>query len=269
MNNKKPNILLTNDDGIDSPGIWAAAEALSEVGYVWVVAPREQSSGAGRSMPSTSDGIITKKKLMVHGVEWDIYAVGGSPAQTIQHGVLEIMDEPPDLVVSGINYGLNVGHGITISGTVGAAIEGAAMKIPAIAVSLETEKEFHLSHSKEIDFSAAGHFTALFARQFLTGKLDKNIQVIKIDVPASASIDTPWAITKLSKKRFYLPAAPERDSWNEPKSTSYSINPDLENFPKDSDVYKVVIDKVVSVTPSNLYMTAQVDFSQLESDLTT
>ena len=110
--------------------MWAAASELSKIGYVTVAAPREQSSGMGRSLPSTSDGIIRKEQVQVNGQEWDVYAVGGSPAQAVLHGVLEIIPHKPDLVVSGINYGENVGLGITISGTVGAAMEAAAMGFP-------------------------------------------------------------------------------------------------------------------------------------------
>jgi len=130
MKNDKPQILLTNDDGIDSPGLWAAAESLSEIGYVWVAAPRDQYSAAGRSMPLSSDGLIHIKELVVNGKEWKIYAVGGSPAQTVQHAIFEIMPTKPDIVVSGINYGLNLGQGITVSGTVGAAMEAASFREP-------------------------------------------------------------------------------------------------------------------------------------------
>jgi 5'-nucleotidase len=86
----KPHILLTNDDGIRSPGLWAAAEALSRLGFVTVAAPREQSSGAGRSLPSTSDGVIREEIIEVRGQQWKAYAVGGTPAQAVQHGLLEI-----------------------------------------------------------------------------------------------------------------------------------------------------------------------------------
>ena len=117
MKNTKPHILLTNDDGIRSPGLWAAASELSKIGYVTVAAPREQSTGMGRSLPSTSDGVIRKEQVQVNGQSWDVYAVGGTPAQAVLHGVLEIVPHKPDLIVSGINYGENVGLGITISGT--------------------------------------------------------------------------------------------------------------------------------------------------------
>ena len=164
---EKCQILLTNDDGIHSPGLWAAAEALSDLGYVTVAAPRDQSSGMGRSLPMTSDGVIRPEVLRVCGKDWTVYAVGGTPAQAVLHGILEIMPQKPDLVVSGINYGENVATGITISGTVGAAMEAASQGIPALAASLETDREHHLSYSTDIDFSTAAYFTAYFARKLL------------------------------------------------------------------------------------------------------
>ena len=149
---KKPQILLTNDDGIRSPGLWAAAASLSDLGFVTVTAPREQSSGAGRSLPNTSDGIIQLEQVQVNGQEWSVYAVGGSPAQSVLHGVYEVLKFKPDLVVSGINYGENVATGVTISGTVGAALEAASLGIPALAVSLEADSKYHLSYSAGCGF---------------------------------------------------------------------------------------------------------------------
>jgi 5'-nucleotidase len=267
MHKEKPKILLTNDDGIESPGLWAAAEALSEIGYVWVVAPREQSTSMARAMPTTSDGIITTKKLTVHGKEWTIYAVGGTPAQAVQHAIFEVIQTKPDLVVSGINYGLNLGPGVTISGTVGAALEGAAHEIPSLAVSLETGKKYHLSYSDEIDFSTAAHFTAYFAHQYLTSRLNSNVQVLKIEVPAEATPKTPWEITRLSPVRYYVPTAPKRSSWDVPGGTDYLERTDLENFPEDSDVFTVLAKKKVSVTPLTLDLTARVDLNILEKNL--
>ncbi len=264
----KPQILLTNDDGIDSPGLWAAAEALSEIGYVWVVAPREQSSAAGRSMPPSSDGLISTKTLNVHGVDWVTYAVGGTPAQTVQHGLLEVMgDVKPDLVVAGINYGVNLGAGITVSGTVGAAMEGAAHGIPSLAVSLETAKEYHLTYSSDIDFSAAAYFTKYFGQMLLERQLDPALDVLKIDVPASATTATPWAVTRLSLVRFYIPLRPQRTGWDVPSPVDYTMAEDMSAFPEDSDVYTVLAKKQVSVTPIQMDMTARLDFKKLAADL--
>ena len=249
MKDDKIQILLTNDDGIESPGLWAAAEALSEIGYVWVVAPREQSSGMGRSMPSTSDGIITPRKMTVHGKEWTVYAVGGSPAQAVQHGVLEILPEWPNLVVSGINYGSNVGMGITVSGTVGAALQGAGYQIPAIAVSLETPIEFHTSYSKEIDFRVAGYFTRVFAQAALDLLPGEDMTVLKIEVPSDANRKTEWKLCTLCKTPFYLPIKPDREDWSQPAKIYYQMRNDLSLFEEGTDTYTLLAERKVAVTP--------------------
>jgi len=261
---EKKQILLTNDDGIKSPGLWAAAEALSAIGYVTVAAPRDQSSGTGRSLPLSSDGIIRPETVRVHGREWTVYAVGGTPAQAVQHGLLEIMTRPPDLVVSGINYGENVGTGITISGTVGAAMEAASVHIPALAMSLEVDREHHLSYSNEVDFSAAAHFTAIFAQQLLEKSLPAGVDLFKVDVPAGATTATPWQVTRLALQRYYIPVAPKRKSWSEPSTVDYREAALLENEPEDSDVYVLRVKKMVSVTPITLDMTARAGFETLD-----
>ncbi|NOH14768.1 MAG: 5'/3'-nucleotidase SurE [Chloroflexi bacterium] len=267
MTKDKPQILLTNDDGFDSPGLWAAAEALSEIGFVWVTAPRDQASGMGRSMPSTSDGRIATRKMEVHGKEWTVYAVGGTPAQTVQHAVLEIMPEKPDLVVSGINYGSNMGIGVTISGTVGAALEGAAYKIPSIAVSLDTADEYHLSHSDEIDFEPAAQITVKFASRYLQSQMPDDVQAFKIEVPADATAETPWQISSLSREQFYISTAPQRESWDEEITTGYRVADDLSVFPEGSDVHTVHHKGLVAVTPLSLDLTSRVDLKALEKQL--
>lgn len=260
-------ILLTNDDGIDSPGLWAAADSLSKIGKVWVVAPKDQSTGAGRSLPSSSKGIIIKKQVTYNDKEWIAYSVDGTPAQAIQHGLLEILPGKPDLVVSGINYGLNLGTGITISGTVGAAMESASSGIPSIAVSLETPKKYHLSYSSDINFKDAGEITKYFAEQYL--KLPNiNFDLLKIDIPLNANANTDWEVTHLSKKRYYKPIKPKRESWDIPENPGYEGTEDLELFSKESDVYTVLAKNKISITPINLDMTANVDFIELQSNFT-
>ncbi|MBE0672263.1 MAG: 5'/3'-nucleotidase SurE [Anaerolineales bacterium] len=265
MTKKKPHILLTNDDGIRSPGLWAAASELSKIGYVTVAAPREQSTGMGRSLPSTSDGIIKKVQVQVNGQEWSVYAVGGSPAQAVLHGLLEIVPHKPDLVVSGINYGENVGLGITISGTVGAAMEAASLGFPSMAVSLQTETHFHLSHSEEIDFKAAGYFTRYFAKLLLEKKLSTGVDLIKVEVPAHATPETEWQMARLSRHRYYEPIPVERESWDLPGSISYRHDSTIDHEPEGTDVYVLRKKCMVAVTPINLDMTARVDLNDLEN----
>jgi 5'-nucleotidase len=260
----KPQILLTNDDGIRSPGLWAAASALSKLGFVTVAAPREQSSGTGRSLPGSSDGVIQRETVSVNGQEWVVHAVGGTPAQAVQHSLLEILPQKPDLVVSGINYGENLATGITISGTVGAAMEAASMGIPAMAVSLETDKIHHLSYSTEVDFSVAAHFTEYFGRLLLERGLPWGMELLKVDVPAEAGTNTPWEWTTLSKQRYYIPTRPERPSWNVPGNVGYEMAVEWENEPDHTDIYVLLKKRRVSVTPLTLDMTARAEPSALD-----
>jgi 5'-nucleotidase len=260
---KPIQILLTNDDGIQSPGLWTVAAALSELGFVQVVAPRDQFSGAGRSMPISSDGLIAEQDMLVNEKSWKVYSVGGTPAQAVQHAVLEVLPVKPDLVVSGINYGENLGTGITISGTVGAALEAAALGLPALAISLEVKPEYHLSYSTDIDFAVAAHFAQYFARLLLERSLPEDVDVLKIDVPSDATPQTLWEITRLSRTTYYEPLAPERASWDQPGRVGYRVVGDPNEDVVDSDVYALRVKRVVSVTPLSLDMTSRVSFPQL------
>jgi len=264
---KRPLILLTNDDGIQSPGLWAAAEALSPLGYVTVVAPREQCSGCGRSMPPDADGSLREETVSVRGKEWKVYAVGGSPAQAVLHGILELMPRRPDLVVAGINYGENLTTNVTISGTVGAALQGAASGAPSMAVSLEMPVEFFETYSTEIDFSVAAHFTALFARKLLREELFKDVDLLKVDVPCDATAQTPWRVTRLSRYQYYIPFVPRRVQLEDAVPIDYEIVLDKEVLEPDSDVYALRVERQISVTPLSLDLTSRVDLAELEQRL--
>lgn len=260
-------ILLTNDDGIRSPGLWAAAEGLSELGYVVVAAPREQSSGAGRSMPIHSDGKLHEEQVEVRGKTWKVYAVGGSPAQAVQHGILELLPRTPDLVVAGINYGENLTVGVTISGTVGAALEGAAAGVPALAVSLEMSQHDFLSYTDAIDFTAATFFTCYFASRLLATPVMADVDVLKVDIPRQATPETPWKMTRLSRQKYYVPKIPRREHLEESVKLGYEVRLDETNLEPDSDVHAICIEKVVSVTPLSLDLTSRVEFVRLEQQL--
>lgn len=257
-------ILLTNDDGIHSPGLWAAAEVLSRLGFVTVAAPREQSSGAGRSMPAASDGRIEQRQVTVGGKVWTVYAIGGTPAQTVLHAVLELMPRLPDLLVSGINYGENLGSGVTVSGTVGAALEGAALGIPSLAVSLETDARYHFSHSTDIDFSTAAHFTHLFAAKLLAGFRVADVDVLKVDIPAEATPATPWTVTRLSRVKYFVPVKPERSRLDEPAGVGYRVEVDPDVIEPGSDIHALYVRRMVAVTPLSLDLTSRVDLAEVE-----
>ncbi len=138
-------ILLTNDDGVFAPGLRALRKELARLGDVTVVAPAQEQSGVGHS-------ITLLTPLVVKQVDDDDgtvlgYMVEGSPADSVKLAILELMDRPPDLIVSGINSGANAGINVLYSGTVAAAIEGAFFRITSIAVSLELAEHFDYPHA--------------------------------------------------------------------------------------------------------------------------
>jgi 5'-nucleotidase len=263
---QRPLILFTNDDGIASPGLWAVAGAFSEVGDILVVAPREQQSGMGRSLPNTSEGRIYPYELPTNGkgYPYKAYAVDGTPAQAVQHGVLELSDRLPSLVVSGINYGENTGNGVTISGTVGAALEAASLGIPAIAISQQMPQDLHLSYSTEVDFTAAAAFGLQFGQWLISNPhRPDDVDVLKIEVPANATPRTEWRITRLSRRRVFWPTRPERVALSDIGRLGYHFDADPAQAEPDSDVYAVLHDHVVSVTPISLDLTARTDMFRL------
>lgn len=259
----KPLILVTNDDGINSPGLRAAAMALEEMGEVVIVAPLQQQSGVGRSMPPASEGRIICQHLALNGRQVEAYGVEGSPAQVVEHGVMEIVSRRPDLLVAGINYGENIGSGITISGTVGAALEGADCGIPSLAVSLQTAPEYYLNHSESVDMRTAAHFVKLFARRTLDAGLPPGVDLLKIDVPQSATPQTPWRWTRISRQRYFVPVKPHRRRPSDPGPMGFEIRVNLETLEPDSDIRAVAVDGIVSVTPITLDMTAAIPATRL------
>ena len=265
MKNKRTQILLTNDDSIHSPGLWAAAEALDPLGWVHVVAPRDQQSGTGRSMPIQSSGIIEKMTLNVNGKDWQVFSVDGSPGQSVLHGIYDVIQTKPDIVVSGINYGENIGSTITISGTIGAALEAASLGIPALAVSMQTGQEHHLSLSQDADFSVASTFTQIFARKIIEGQLPEDVDLIKVDVPQNATVDTPWVLTRQSRQRYYFPKPAQRKSIADRGPVGYEIRYQPEELEKNSDLYVLLVEKKISVTPISIDLTSRTNFNDLDS----
>jgi 5'-nucleotidase len=176
--------------------------------------------------------------------------------------VLEVLKHKPDLVVSGINYGENVASGVTISGTVGAALEAASLGIPALAVSLEAHSKYHLSYSDEVDFTVAAGFAARIA--LLGKKLLQDVNLLKVDVPSDATRDTPWQLTRVSRQRYYEPVAPERASWSEPGAVGYRESAALKHEPEDTDVYVLRTKHWVSVSPLSLDLSSRVDLGLLD-----
>ncbi|MEZ4667176.1 MAG: 5'/3'-nucleotidase SurE [Anaerolineae bacterium] len=263
---ENPLVLFTNDDGIASPGLWAVVKAFVGIGDLLVVAPREQQSGMGRSLPGFSEGRIYPYEIPRDGKDfpYKAYAVDGTPAQAVQHGVLELSDRLPSLVVSGINYGENTGNGVTISGTVGAALEAASLGIPAIAISQQTQQSLHLSHSTEVDFSTAAGFALQFGKWLVDNpQRPDDVDVLKIEIPSGATLETAWRITRLSRRRVFWPTRPEREALSDVGKLGYHFDADPTHAEPDSDVFVVLHEKLVAVTPLSLDLTSRTDLFRL------
>jgi len=268
MQDTKPLILLTNDDGIRSPGIHAAARTLSEIGEVILVAPREQSSASGRSHPLNSDGKIDPVTCCFEDLSVQAFAVGGSPAQCVARALVQVLPRRPDLVVSGINYGENFGTGITVSGTIGAALEAASFGIPTLASSLQLIdiSDFD-KFNPEVSFVAAAFFTAKFAKVILDHRMPDEVDLLKLEVPARATPQTAWRMTRLARHMYYEPSFKDELVWGEPSQLNYKISVTPEDVPVDSDIYTVMFDQIVSVTPLTIDFTARIDLVDWETNL--
>ncbi len=142
-------ILVTNDDGYDSEGLWALADRAQELGEVWVVAPAHESSAIAHAVTLT-------RPLRVKQVESRRFKVDGTPTDCVFVAVGELMAGRPDLVLSGVNRGGNLAVDVTYSGTVGAAFEGALRGIPSVAVSLDAFVDCDFGPAAEIGVRVAG-----------------------------------------------------------------------------------------------------------------
>lgn len=164
----EPVILVTNDDGVHAPGIKALAEALRSLGEVHVVAPDREVSACAQSLTLT-------KPLRAETVEPYVHAVDGTPADCVNLALVKLVPRRPELVVSGINRGANLGEDVFYSGTVGGAREGTFFGVPSIAVSLAAKTD--------PDFTHAAAFAARLARLVLEKGLPERT-LLNVNVPA-------------------------------------------------------------------------------------
>jgi len=255
----RPLIVLTNDDGIGSPGLRAVAEAVSDLGDVLIVAPRHQQSSMGRAF--LGNGASRARKYIVQRKRVPAYAVTTSPAPTVRHAILLIADRKPALVISGINYGENLGNGVTISGTIGAALEAANLGVPAMAVSLATSIEYHFTYSKDIDFSIPARYVRRFARLILARGMPRGADVLNINVPKDARPSVGWSWTRVSRASYFHSTI--KKTARGKKITGYDVKVDFETLEDDSDIAAVLMNGLVSVSPLTLDLTARVPKREL------
>lgn len=173
-------ILVTNDDGYASPGIQALAAELATLGQVTVVAPGTEASAVGHAL-------TLRRPLRLDAISEGVFAVDGTPTDCVNVALAHVLDGPPDLVVSGINKGLNIGDDITYSGTVAGALEGALLGYQAIAVSLEFVR------GETQDFGPAARIAESVARQLLEAPLPVR-SFLNVNVPRG--VIRGWRVTR-------------------------------------------------------------------------
>ena len=266
MANKIPKIVLTNDDGIQSPGLAAVAAAVHDLGELFIVAPQVQQTSMSRSRTRFGDqfGLFHKQMITFGNQQWEGLGINCTPALCINYADDEIIAEPIDLVISGINYGENIGTCVTVSGTVGAAIEAADRGIPALAISLELHSTDYHSYDQDIDFTAAMAFTRIFAQKALSSPFPADVDILKIEVPADATVDTAWELTRQDRIRYYSPYShPRKDPFQEIGKITHT--PQKKKYINENTDAHAAARGLVSVTPLSIDLTSRTDFTQLKS----
>ncbi|MBZ5669735.1 MAG: 5'/3'-nucleotidase SurE [Acidobacteriia bacterium] len=222
-------ILITNDDGINAAGIKALEQGLAPVGEVTVIAPDKE-------MSATSQSISLHTPLRIHRIDDRHYAVSGTPADAVILGLYHILPQKPDLVVSGINPGGNLGENVVYSGTVAAAMEAALHAVPAFAISLATRKY--------LDFSVAAAFAAQLAAQILEERLAPGV-CLNVNVPRGEVRGV--RVTRQSQKISQNMVREQKDPRGRPY---YWLDETVElgDVEPDTD-YGAILAHEISVTP--------------------
>jgi 5'-nucleotidase len=250
-------VLLTNDDGIQATGLNAVRRALQEVEGIElaVIAPSSNRSASARS-------ITTRTPLWVDEVDFadgtSGFATDGTPVDCVRFAALGLVEMEPDLIVSGINHGANLGDDITYSGTVAAALEGVVLGIPAIAVSQQSMKrEMDFRLGREFDFGLAASFTAALVRQLEARPLTPGT-LLNVNFPAVPFEELAGAeVTRLGKRiyrdRLELQAEDESGSRRRRLYRIYGDDPSYHH--EDGTDFAAIGDGKVSVTPLHFDLT--------------
>lgn len=258
--------LISNDDGITASGILAAKKAVDSICETYVVAPETQQSGIGHAL-TLYEPLRVNSYTLKDGSEG--YGVSGTPTDAVTLALFEIMDEKPDIMISGINTGFNLGKSeLTTSGTLGAAIEAASFGIPTIAISLEVTRDdikFENGHV-EIDFDFGEKVLNKITKIVLKKGLPKGIDLLNVNVPANPS-DDDFEITCLSD-RMYTPVIDKR---LDPRGKPYYWigGEPYETYPPGTDGYALRNLHKTTITPLKIDLTTNMkDLKDYFKDLT-
>ena len=265
------NILISNDDGVFAPGILAAKQAVEDIANVTVVAPDKNNSSVGRRL-------TLFKHLKIESCELEdgskAYSVSGSPADCVIVGADYVMDEKPDLVITGINQGVNMSCDITSSGTVCAAFEAVSLGIPAIAASLFVDPKTAYKQDEngewyiDYDFSLAKKVLHDLVLKIKDKGFPEGVDLFNLNVPSNYESEEV-KITHLSDKMLDKMVIDNTDKekeeiFNYPLEENQSsddlimITSNLvSEYDKGSDGYALIVEKCPSLTPLNVNMTCK------------
>ena len=248
-----PQILITNDDGYQSPGLLALVSKLADKGEITVFAPDHNWSAAGHTKTMHKPLRVTETALP-DGIP--LFVTTGTPSDCVGLALLGVVPHVPDLVISGINQGSNLGHDVTYSGTLAAAMEGAVFGIPAIAASHDLTEGF------EPDYEYAAGIVATLAARVLAEGLPRNT-LLSVNFPALAPVEMRGIQATRLGTRIYRDVLIRRD---DPRGRPYywigGEPPSGE--PEDGTDIGALTRGFISVTPLNLDMTDESLMAELE-----
>jgi 5'-nucleotidase len=240
-----PRILVTNDDGVNAEGIRLLAAAVAPFGEVTVVAPIQEASAIGHAL-------TLRRPLRIETVSDRVFAIDGTPTDCVNIAITHILRGKPDLIVSGINKGWNLGDDVTYSGTVSGALEGALLGIPSIAFSSPRIKD-------EADYGPAAQAASIVTAAVLERGMPK-FTLLNVNAPAGTSKGLRVTV---QAKRNHVTVVSER---MDPRHRAYYWIEEGENDwePHDRSDYQAVRDGYTSITPLQPDMTAHAALPYVE-----
>jgi len=242
------HILVANDDGVNSPGIRALSEALTSLGRVTVVAPEREQSTMGHALT-----LHKPVRLFEMGTENGVerWALSGTPADCVYMGIRHVLGgKRPDLIVSGINKGVNLGNDLYFSGTVAAAREGAVMNIPAMACSLDYR--YDPGEEAQVHFEAAARYAAKLAREILNNGLPNNC-LLNVNFPPRFDQVKGVKVTRQGFLKYSDTIIKRKDFRGKPY---YWLGGKLKGFSRiEGSDANVVDEGYISITPVRIDIT--------------
>lgn len=257
------NILISNDDGVMGPGILASKQALEGLANVVVVAPQENNSAVGRKVNIMKHMYLENYELADGSMA---YGLSGTPADSVNVGINYVCDEVPDLVVTGINPGINISRlQITTSGTVCAAIEAVGLGIPAIACSLFLDDDCFKQDDEgnwyvDTDYSFAQKILAKLVKKVLDEGMPDGVDLFNLNIP-SKPLSDKIKITRLADSMLKFNILERVD--DDGNDTVMNVPELIEDYEEGTDGYCLLVERRPSLTPLNVHFGAEI--SNLEN----